>query len=120
MDIFYSAGGKYASTAIEKVLRFRCANIHAEEGKYKAHDRQPRKWKHSSASRSSRYHQRRSSRAHLAEVKEEPDWGDDEEGIPEEDEAEETLYEDDDWDEADEEDLEQEAWNQGYYSGFCF
>eukprot|EP00913_Durusdinium_trenchii_P001038 g955.t1 len=53
-------------------------------------------------------------------VKEEPDWGDDEEGIPEEDEAEETLYEDDDWDEADEEDLEQEAWNQGYYSGFCF
>ena len=116
MDIFYSAGGKYVSTAIEKVLRFRCANIHAEEGKYKAHDRQPRKWKHSSTSRSARYHQHRSSRAHLAEVKEEPDWDDDEEGIPEEDEGEEALYEEDDWDEADEEDLEQEAWNQGYYS----
>ena len=82
MDIFYSAGGKYVSSAIEKVLRFRCANIHMEEGKYKAHDRQPRRWKHASTSRSSRYHSHKSSRAHLAEVKEEPDWAADDDEIP--------------------------------------
>ena len=82
MDIFYSAGGKYVSSAIEKVLRFRCANIHVEEGKYKAHDRQPRRWKHASTSRSSRYHSHKSSRAHLAEVKEEPDWAADDDEIP--------------------------------------
>ena len=120
MDIFYSAGGKYSSTGIEKVLRFRCANIHMEEGKYKAHDRQPRKWKHASTSRSSRYHSRKSSRAHLAEVKEEPDWDADDDEIPaeEDEDGEDAMYEDDDWDEADDEDLEQEGYSQGYDWGY--
>ena len=33
MDVFYAAGGKYASTNIEQVLRFRCSNVHEEERK---------------------------------------------------------------------------------------
>ncbi len=33
MDIFFSAGGKYASAAIEKVLRFRCQHVHVDEKK---------------------------------------------------------------------------------------
>ena len=31
MDIFFSAGGKYVSKHIERVLRFRCADIHVQE-----------------------------------------------------------------------------------------
>ena len=33
MDIFFSAGGKYQSAAIEKVLRFRCQHVHVDEKK---------------------------------------------------------------------------------------
>ena len=33
MDIFFSAGGKYASAAIEKVLRFRCQHVHVDDEK---------------------------------------------------------------------------------------
>ena len=116
MDIFYSAGGKYASNAIEKVLKFRCSNVHLDETKYRPQDKHhhPRRWKTSSTSKSSRPKPHRSSRAHLANVKEEPDWDDDEEGIPEEEGDDEAYYENED-DEADNEDLEQEAYQQDYY-----
>ena len=43
----------------------------------------------------------RSSRAHLANVKEEPDWGGDEDGIPEEEGEDEAYYQDEQDDEAD-------------------
>ena len=33
MDIFFSSGGRYNSSSIEKVMRFRCAAIHTEEKK---------------------------------------------------------------------------------------
>ena len=33
LDVFYSAGGSYSSTAIEKALRHRCQRIHEEERK---------------------------------------------------------------------------------------
>ena len=33
MDIFFSSGGKYATAPIERVIRFRCSNIHQEEGR---------------------------------------------------------------------------------------
>eukprot|EP00434_Breviolum_minutum_P046815 symbB.v1.2.043239.t1/scaffold13206.1/size968/1 len=33
MDIFFSAGGKYQSAAIEKVLRFRYQHVHVDEKK---------------------------------------------------------------------------------------
>lgn len=32
-DVFFSAGGKYVSKQIEKVLRFRCSDIHVHEKK---------------------------------------------------------------------------------------
>ena len=39
MDIFFAAGGRYDSKAIERVMRFRCQNIHTEEKKQPYHHR---------------------------------------------------------------------------------
>ena len=107
MDVFFSAGGRYKSRDIERVLRFRCQNIHVEE-KGPATRRYPPQKKFTLTSnrgkpagppkkpydrqrphRSSRYHG-----SHVAETTEDH---------PEEDDEDE---EDDDA--ADNEDLEQE------------
>ena len=40
MDIFFAAGGTYNSAKLERVMRFRCANVHVEE-KGKPADRPP-------------------------------------------------------------------------------
>eukprot|EP00435_Cladocopium_sp_Y103_P016026 s641_g4.t1 len=37
MDIFFSSGGAYRSGEIEKVMRFRCSNIHLDERKTSGH-----------------------------------------------------------------------------------
>ena len=110
MDVFFSAGGRYKSRDIERVLRFRCQNIHVEE-KGPATRRYPPQKKFTLTSnrgkpagppkkpydrqrphRSSRYHG-----SHVAETTEDH---------PEEDDEDE---EDDDA--ADNEDLEQEVLN---------
>ena len=39
MDIFFSSGGKYNSSKIEQVMRFRCSNLHTEEKKTSTGDR---------------------------------------------------------------------------------
>lgn len=98
-DVFFSAGGKYVSKHIEKVLRFRCSDIHVQE---KQQSPKPRTatgssgYKKPFAKRPSQQYAKRTDRrspyrpsrhTHLAE-------NEDEEEDP---------------DEVDEEDLEQEA-----------
>ena len=39
MDCFFSAGGRYKASEMERVLRFRCARIHEDEGKRSGRDR---------------------------------------------------------------------------------
>ena len=39
MDCFFSAGGRYKASEVERVLRFRCAKVHEEEGKRPGRDR---------------------------------------------------------------------------------
>ena len=107
MDIFYSAGGVYNSAEIEKVLRFRCQNIHLDEKKpsgerpYKLTDNQGRSAtkKKNFVRRSDRTRPHRASHhsSHLAEPVE-PNEQDDR-----------YEYEDEDEEDADNEDLEQEA-----------
>ena len=116
MDIFFSAGGRYASAALERVMRFRCAAVHTDEKKGapersggRREDRHPygrkkqfqgyRKSDRSRPSKPSRYQQ-----AHVADQDE-----------PNESEEEE------DHGATDEEDLEQEqeayAASQGSWEG---
>ena len=85
MDVFFNAGGRYEANRIEKVLRFRCSHIHEEEHKHRAPSRAT-----SSDHRPRRYYGRGSRPKHRTYVAE--------------DEPEE------DWDQdADDEDLEEEA-----------
>ena len=105
MDIFFSSGGKYATAPIERVMRFRCSNIHQEEGRGsssskgnrlvedRGHTSKPRKQMY--VKRGDRKHMRstRHQTAHVAGRDEPNDEYDDEE----------------DPEDTDNEDLEQEA-----------
>ena len=95
MDIFFAAGGRYDSKAIEKVMRFRCHQVHVEE-KQQSYHRRPSYPKPRAS-----YRPRPRHGAHLAEWDDEPFL---EEDDPEEDE--EAL---------DNEDLEREAAYDAYY-----
>ena len=104
MDCFFSAGGRYKSSEIEKVLRFRCARIHEDERpssstrsynreRYGAEDaREPLKrkygWKRSSRPSASGDRAGRQRRAYWADETDEP-LGDLEENPDEEDLEEE-------------------------------
>ena len=105
MDVFYAAGGKYASANLEKVLRFRCAHIHEEERRNRIQGRSSRaEDSHRPSGRKKQFvpkrsEHRRSSKpsrhsAHVAENDEPNDEYDDEQ---------------DEEEDPDQEDLEQEA-----------
>ena len=104
-EVFFAAGGRYRSDAIERVLKFRCATLHTDEvEKYrygKTHadlrHRSRRVYKQSGA-KSSTWKKKRHE-AHLTEA--EPE---------DEEEPDEDFEEEEDDDDLDREDLEQEAY----------
>ena len=106
MDVFFSAGGKYRSRDIERVLRFRCQNIQVEEKGPSTRRYPPKKFTLTSNKgkaapyRKSGDRQRphRSSKYHGSHVAETTEGHDDED-------------DDEDEDDVDNEDLEQEVFN---------
>lgn len=96
-EVFFAAGGRYDSKAIERVLRFRCAQIHQDE---KDRYLQAKKTSYRQRPTKGKFHKRSSKAAHWADYGEE--W--DEEG--DEDDEEEDL---------DNEDLEREMAYESYY-----
>ena len=124
MDIFFSAGGKYQSAAIEKVLRFRCQHVHVDEKKPYAPKRpQFVSRKPDKGGGSYRRSDRRSGRtggrhqAHVADAENPDDPEDpDEEDADEEDFEKEVLMgnlgpEDaEEWDDEDYEGWDDEEW----------
>ena len=119
-DIFFAAGGKYASVPIEQVMRFRCQYIHQDEKKQSA---EPRR-KVYERGRSTKHHHRRHhgerqdrraphrpSRhsAHVADYEDEQvDETEDEDELDNEDFEKEALLERDDNEPDEEDDLEDE------------
>ena len=112
MDMFFSAGGRYRSRDIERVLRFRCQNIHVEEkGPVRRYPQQKKFTLTSNRGRPAgnpkkpydRQRPHRSSKYHGSHVAETTG------GHPEEDDDEE-----EDEDDVDNEDLEQEALTMGH------
>ena len=105
MDIFFAAGGKYDSKSIERVMRFRCQNIHTEEKRQPYKPRgpsgggqlkpPPSKRMNQPYRRTDRRGPQKPSRHHGSHVAE-PE-------LPEEDDEDEEA--------ADQEDLEQEVFN---------
>ena len=105
MDIFFAAGGKYDSKSIERVMRFRCQNIHTEEKRQPYKPRGPSgggqlkppasKRMNQPYRRTDRRGPQKLSRHHGSHVAE-PE-------LPEEDDEDEEA--------ADQEDLEQEVFN---------
>ena len=105
MEVFFASGGKYRSDRIEKVLRFRHANLHVEEAeKYQSRGAQgdlryrPAKKTYRQSRGHGGYGKRRHG-AHVAEA-----------GEGETKEEEETFEEEEDDEDLDNEDLEQEAY----------
>eukprot|EP00435_Cladocopium_sp_Y103_P057834 s201_g20.t1 len=135
-DIFFAAGGAYRSAAIEKVLRFRCANVHLEErpttyrrvedrGHQQVTRPPPKRRSYKRADR--RAPHRATRHTHVAEEDDGEYDYDDDHGVGTDDEdleqealmAEEDMPEEEDWshddDYDDEEDVEavdqQASWN---------
>lgn len=131
MDIFFAAGGAYVSKEIEKVLRFRCANVHQEE---KSHYRRPggtavnlrpktglrhgekggsyRRADPRKPHRPSKYHG-----SHVADQEPDPEAEDEEQDPDEEDLEQEALTMDADQPDEDQEEYgeEWEDWEEEYY-----
>ena len=108
MDIFFAAGGRYDSKQIERVMRYRCHNIHTEEKKQPYHHRTrgpnvtlkppPSKRLNQSYRRTDRRGPQKPGRHHGSHLAE-----------PEEFDGEEDEYEDEQA--VDNEDLEKEVFN---------
>ena len=112
MDVFFSSGGKYSSGPIEKVLRFRCANVHHDEKResstrYKYGQRPRDERGHPTKPRKQMF-PKRSDRKHNRPTRHHTHVADQEEDEPNEySEEEEGLSE------LDREDFEQEALAEG-------
>ena len=140
-DVFFAAGGSYRSGPLEKVLRFRCANVHLDERPGRARDEKPnpvhrppfrRKQPMRRTDRRAPY--RPTRHTHVADQDEDYEGYDDEdedEGCPTDEEdleqeammADEDYYEDDQdegytEDEEEIEDISQEDLREAYAAGW--
>ncbi len=102
MDIFFSSGGRYKSADIERVMRFRCAQVHVDEKKtgYEASHRK----KDAARGRRKQLTYRKSDRSKPYRASRH------QANIAEKDEPNEEEEDDDSPGNTDEEDLEQEAY----------
>lgn len=137
MDIFFAAGGKYDSKSIERVMRFRCQNIHTEEKRQPYRPRPaggqtrpppPKRTNQPPFRRTDRRGPQKPSRHHGSNLAEPelPDEDDEDEEAADDEDLEQEVFnltqgQEDQWDEEDydqEGHDENEGWDEGEEDDF--